>query len=223
MTKGLQQIQFLCFAIICKRMYLNSVLIGSPHLISKKIGISDYQTRKFINYGLKNGLISKNNGYFSIAKYDLILESIEAVKIKKQFTFYKEGNFSELVEKNLFAIASINFNQQLFKIKKAETLKIIKYKLATGFKGITRKEYNFYNKNKSCVQGENFIITGQKALCKLLKVSQGYSSYLLTKWAKIGLIFRTIQYSKYFDPNNSVVLRLDNNMICLGSKIVIIP
>lgn len=225
MTRGLIQVKFLCFAIIAKQKFVNSILLGSSHAISLKIGLSDHQTRKFINYGISNGLISKTNYGYRLSGYSKIIDNIDAVTHKRHTSFYKEGNFNELVKKNLFAVASVKFKQQQYKIDRFKSIEIIKQKIATGHKGITRKEYDFYKKNKNSVQGESFIVTGQKSISKMLNISQGYADKLLSEWGKLKLIFRTIMYSKYFDPFNedNPLLNLDNKMVCLGSKIILIP
>lgn len=226
MTKGLSQVQFLCFAIIAKSKYRNSIILGSLNQVSKKLGVTDYITRKQINYGLNNGLIVKTKGGFKVVKYKTILESIDTIKHIKHIKLFKEGNFAELVEKNLYAIARVNFNQQLFKGKQSETIKELRKLVTeeTEMKGkFTKKEYDLFKKSKQRVLGENYIVTGQKHLCKLLNISQGLASKLLSRWSELKLIFRTIIYTQFFDNNNTnYSLHLNKPMICLGSKIGLI-
>jgi hypothetical protein len=227
MTKGLQQIHFLCFAIKAKQAFKNSVLIGSLNQISLKVGVSDFVTRKQINYGLKNGLIVKSNNRYTLAKYNTILNSLQIVTHTKHLSLFKEGNFKELVEKNLFAVAKINFIQQLYKGKQSETIKRIN-KLVTEITGVkgkfSKRDYSLLTKSKGRVLGENYIVSGQKHLCKLLNISQGLASTLLDKWAKMGLIFRTIIYSSFFDKNEiNYSLNTSIPKICIGSKLVLLP
>ncbi len=225
MTKGLQQIQFLCFAIICKRQYINSVVLGSINQISIKIGVTDYQIRKQINYGLKNGLITQNKGGYIFAKYSTIIEHIEAVGNAKHYDFYKEGNYSELVEKNLFIIALNNFKTQQFRAKQTIRLKQLNSlaTVPTEVKGqFSKSDYSLYLKNKNRVLGADYIVTGQKHLSKILKVSQGLANKLLNRWAELGLFFRTIIYLSFFDKNEyNYSLNMAIPKICIGSKIVL--
>jgi len=226
MTKGLSQVQFLCFAIIVKRNYCNSIILGSLNQISNKLGVTDYITRKQINYGLKNGLIAKIKGGYKVQKYKSILEHLDAITHIKHIKLFKEGNFAELVEKNLYAIARVNFNQQLFRGKQSETIKELRKLVTeeTEIKGqFNKKDYDLYKKSKQRVLGENYIVTGQKHLCKLLNISQGLASKLLSRWSELRLIFRTIIYTPFFDSNDTnYSLNLNKPMICLGSKIGLI-
>lgn len=226
MTKGLLQVQFLCFAIIAKSKYRNSIILGSLNQISKKLEVSDYITRKQINYGLKNGLIIETKGGYKVVKYKTILDSIDTIKHVKHIKLFKEGNFAELVEKNLFAIARINFNQQLFRGKQSATIKELRKLVTekTEIKGrFSKKEYDLYNKSKNRVLGENYIVTGQKHLCKLLNISQGLASKLLSRWSELKLIFRTIIYTPFFDKNDTnYSLKCKVPMICLGTRVGLI-
>lgn len=226
MTKGLIQANFLSFAIKVKAKYRNSVILGSINQISKKLEVSDYITRKQINYGLKNGLIVKIKGGYQVAKYKDVLNSIDSIKHIKHIKLFKEGTFSELVEKNLYAIARVNFNQQLFRGKQSATIKELRKLVTeeTEMKGqFSKKEYDLYNKSKHRVLGENYIVTGQKHLSKLLNISQGLACKLLSRWSELRLIFRTIIYTPYFDRNNTTYsLNFKVPMICIGTKVGLI-
>jgi hypothetical protein len=112
-------------------------------------------------------------------------------------------------------------------LKSFEKIREIR-KLATVESGLTnqfsKKDYNLYKASKNRVLGENFIVTGQKHLSKLLFISQGQANNLLNIWANMGLIYRTIMYSSAFDKNEyNYSLSLNKPMICLGSKIVLNP
>lgn len=225
MTKGLLQMNFFSFAIKCKVKYRNSILLGSINQISQKIGVTDYQTRKQINYGLKNGLIVKINGGYKLAKYSKIIESIESITDAKHMHFYKEGSLKELTDKNLFVIMRNNFKQQEFRANQSERLKQLKI-LTTAKTQVnnlfSKKDYTFFQKNKNRVLGENYIVTGQKHIAKHLKISQGLASLLLRKWSEMKLFFRTIIYTTFFDKN-SVDYSLHTSIprICKGSKITL--
>lgn len=226
MTKGLQQIQFLNFAILCKELYRNSVVLGSINQISHKLNLSDHQTRKQVAYGLRNKLIFKIKRGYIFSKYSNIINNIDAVKVAKHYHFYKKGTFKELTEYNLFVIAKQNFIQQQFRGNQSETIRKVK-KLATAKTErkdlFTKKEYSIYQKGLNRVLGENFIVTGQKHLCKLLNISQGLAARLLSLWANQKLFFRTIMYSSFFDKNNfNYSLNTAIPKICIGSKISLI-
>lgn len=218
MTKGLQRINFLNFAITAKRQYVNSVLLGSKHAISLKLNISDYQCRTLINYGLKNGLIREIKGGYVFEEYDTIIKHIGLENIKR-YSFCKFGNLKQLFERNTYVIARANYKQQAFIIKQKTKYLTIKNKIETG-KYITRTEYRFFN-NK-CVQSVNkSIVTGQKHISKLLGLSQGLSYKLLLKWVELKFITRKIAFSKNFDRfEDNRLLRLEiGNFICDGSVI----
>jgi hypothetical protein len=221
MSKGLQRINFLNFAILVKRQYANSVVLGSKHSISLKVGVSDYQCRTFINYGLKNGLIKEINGGYKLTSYDNIIEHLNIGSIKK-YSFYKFGTFEQLKDVNLYVIARANFKQQEFNIKQKTKYLTIKKRIETG-KYITKAEYRFYN--KKCVQSVNkIIVTGQKHISKLLQVSQGMAYRLMLKWVELGFIQRKVSFSKNFDRfDDNRLLRLSiGNYICDGSIIKVL-
>lgn len=225
MTKGLEQMNFFSFVIKCKEKYSNSVILGSPNQISLKIGATDYQTRKQLNYGLKKGLIQKTNKGYILAKYTDILEHIDSIISHKHLHFYKKGTIKELTEKNLFVIMKNNFIQQQFRIKNTIRLKQLK-SLATVKTEVnnlfSKRDYTFLQKNKHRVLGDDYIVTGQKHISKKLNISQGLASLLLDKWSKMGLFYRTLIYTTHFDKN-SVDYSLNTSIprICKGSKIIL--
>lgn len=202
-----------------KRHYVNSVILGSKHTISKKLGMSDYMCRSLLNYGLKNSLIREiKNGYL-FEKYDTIISHLGLDNIKK-YSFVKYGNLEQLLEVNSYIIARANFKQQEFNIKQKTKYFAIKKKIETG-QYIKKSEYRIFT--KKCVQSVNkSIVTGQKHLSKILGVSQGSAYNLMLKWVKNGFITRELSFSKNFDrfEDNPKLLRLAiGNFICDGSII----
>lgn len=224
MTKGLQQIQFLCFAIICKRQYVNSVVLGSINQISIKVGVTDYQTRKQINYGLKNGLITKVKGGYLMPSYKNLLEHLNLSFDSKHMFIVRFGNFNELVERNLYSIARNNFKQQQFNIKRNDKLRLIYNKIETDYH-INKKDLKTFKQyfTKSVLSSEKSIVTGQKAIARILGISQTYANQLLKRWNDLFLIKREIVFSKDFNryEDSNRLLRLEiGNYICLGSKVL---
>jgi len=215
----LDKINFVSFTFTAKRQYVNSVLIGSKHEISKKLKISDYKARKLINYGINHNLIEVTPNGFKIAPYSKILAILGLENIK-QYSFCKFGNLSELVERNLYIIARANYKRQEFKIKQKTKYFKIKNKIETG-QYIRKAEYRFYNNNLSVQSVNKSIVTGQKHISKLLGVSQGMAYKLLVKWAKLKFIERKVSFSKNFDRfEDNRLLRLEiGNFICDGSVI----
>ncbi len=218
----LEKINFIAFTFTAKRQYVNSVLIGSKHEISKKLKISDYKTRKLINYGINQKLIDVTPKGFKIAPYTKILAHLGIDNIK-QYSFCKFGSFEQLIERNLYIIARANYKQQAFKIKQKTKYFTIKNKIETG-QYIKKADYRFYN-NFKCVQSVNkSIVTGQKHISKLLGVSQGYAYKLMLKWVNLGFIERKVSFSKNFDRfEDNRLLRLEiGNFICDGSMIKVL-
>lgn len=208
-----------------KRHYSNSVILGSKHEISKKLGLSDHICRSLINYGLKNNLIKEiDNGYI-FSKYDIIIShlGIDESNINK-YSFVKFGNLDQLMEVNSYVIARVNFKQQEFNIKQKTKYFSIKKRIETG-KYIKKAEYRFYNKLK-CVQSVNkSIVTGQKHIAKILNTSQGTAYNLMLKWVNRGFIKREVGFSKLFDrfEDNQRLLRLAiGNFICDGSVVKLV-
>lgn len=189
---GITQIKFLAFSIICKRRYINSVLIGSPAAIAKKIGISEYITRTYLNYGLKNGLIQKNKNY-TLSSYHKIISHLDVIEKIKHYKFKKEGTFKELIEEILFTIVHVNFKQQKYNIDRYQKYLNL---LQTGIQ--TKSERNLFRRmHKKYGAGKKFlnkIVTGQKHLSNLLGVSQRTANDLLNKWHEEKRIFRLKAY-----------------------------
>lgn len=203
---------------MAKRQYVNSVVLGSLNQISKKLNISDYLCRTYVNYGLKNGLIVKIKGGYIFAKYEEVFKHI-GLENPKIYSFCKFGNFQQLLERNTYAIARANFKQQEFIIKQKTKYLTIKNKIETG-KYIKKADYRFFN--SKCVQSVNkSIVTGQKHLSNLLGLSQGKAYKLLIKWVELGFITRKVSFSKNFDRfEDNRLLRLEiGNFICDGSVI----
>lgn len=222
MTKGLEQIKFLCFCIMVKRRYINSVILGSLNQISIKVGISDYQTRKFINYGLKNGLISKTKGGFKVSSYKEQLKALNLTFDSKYLFLMRFGSFNELVERNLYLIARNNFKQQAFNIKKNNRLTIIKRKIETDYY-ISKRDLKFYYAHftKSVLSSKKIIVTGQKKISQILGVSKSFALFLLKRWNELKFIKREVSFSKSFDRfEDNNILRLEiGNFKCDGSVI----
>lgn len=223
MHQGLEKVKFFCFCILLKRRYENSIVFGSPIQIAKKAGISEYHTRKFINYGIKHNLIVKSDRAYKIASYNSLLGFLELNFDPKHLFIMRFGNFDQLVERNLYLIARNNFKQQSFNIKKTDKLLLIKKKLETDYV-ITKAELRFYrrNFNNGVLNSKKTIVTGRKKISQLLNISQSYANSLLKRWSELKFIEREISFSKQFDrfEDNVRLLRLEiGNYICDGSVI----
>lgn len=218
MTKHYELFKFFNFCILIKRQYVNSIVLGTPNEISNKINTSYYLTRKYLNYGLKNGLITKTSSGYRVASYNKLIESLGLSSKIENYSFYKVGNLQELIIKNSFVIALHNFKAQEFKIKQKKDILSIRKRIATG-QVITRKEYN--KSNKECANLKDSIVTGQKHLKKILGFSQQTCYELLKIWSNIGLITRKVVYSTKIDPfyDNYVLNMTNGKMIVLGSKV----
>lgn len=205
-----------------KRRYINSVILGSINQISIKVGISDYQTRKFINYGLKNGLISKTKGGFIVSSYKEQLKALNLTFDSKYLFVIRFGNFNELVERNLYLIARNNFKQQSFNIKKNNRLTTIKIKIETDYY-ISKRDLKFYYAHftKSVLSSKKIIVTGQKKISQILGVSKSFALFLLKRWNDLKFIKREVSFSKSFDRfEDNNILRLEiGNFKCDGSVI----
>lgn len=222
MTKRYELFKFFNFAILIKRQYNNSVILGSYNELSKKLNLSYYLTKRYINFGLKIGLIHKLPNGFKIASYDNLITKLGLADKIENYSFYKIGNLQELIIKNSFIIALHNFKAQEFKIKEKKKILSIKNRIATGQR-ISKADYS--KSKKECANFLSSIVTGQKHLNKILGFSQNTCFNLLKIWHSFGFISRKVVYSNNIDPfNTSYILRLDKgNHISLGSKIVLNP
>lgn len=202
------------------------MLIGSSHSISKKIGVTDHQCRTYIKYGLKNNLIFKTSNGYQLSKYkDLILNiSVINEKAVKYYKFNKVGNFQEIENNILFQIAKQNFNNQLFYIKRRKDLRFYEALIKTE-KRVTKKQYNFYTKNKMCLSKNNIdsIVTGQKHLAKILGVSTKLANELLKHWHELKLIIRNVIYKPFQTYLDNIPLRMDIGLMkCYGSRVTLL-
>lgn len=226
---GITQIKFLAFSIICKRRFTNSTLIGSPAEISKKIGISEHLTRTYLNYGLKNSLISSKGNVYVFKKYKDIIGHVDVIDGLKPYRFKKEGTFRELVEEILFTIAQVNFKRQKYNIDRYK-----KYlELLNQTEILIKKEaYLLKRLHKKYGAGKRFInkvITGQKHLSKILGVSQRIANSLLIKWHNEKRLIRVKVYEFLSTPDRfthyainerSYVLKMTGGYYrCKGSEI----
>lgn len=220
MTKKYELLKFFCFCILIKRQYVNSIILGTCNEISHKINTSYYLTKKYLNYGLKNGLIVKTKKGYKVASYNKLIQALGLPAKIENYSFSKEGNLQELIIKNSFVIALHNFKAQEFKIKEKKNILSIRNKIATG-QVISKKEYN--KRNKTCANLNESIVTGQKHLSKILGFSQNTSYNLLKIWDSVGYITREVVFSKKVDPfYNDYLLNMNlGKMIVLGSKISI--
>ena len=217
MTKNYELFKFFNFCILIKRQYSNSIILGSKNEISNKINHSYYLTSKSLSYGLKIGLIKEIKGGFKVASYNDLIKALDLQGKIENYSFFKVGNYQELIIKNAFVIALQNFKAQEFKIKQKKNILSIRKRIATGQR-ITKKQYN-QSKNE-CANLKQSIVTGQKHLQNILGFSQQTCYNLLKIWADFGLITRKVVYSKNIDPfydNCNYLLKV------LGSKITINP
>ncbi len=215
----LEKVKFVSFAIIAKRKYVNSVLVGSKHEISNKLNISDYHARKLINYGIKHRLIEVLPNGFQIAPYSELITHLQLPFDNKHLSLHRFGSFEDLVKINLYKIFRNNLITQEFNIKKAQKLETIKQLLESD-KTLTKVQYNFYNKNKTTALRKKNIVTGQKHISKILQISQGFAYSLMNEWSKMRLFFIETIYTNKFEYFSKNVLKLEVGLsVCLGTRI----
>lgn len=200
------------------------MLIGTPQSIAKKLNLSDYLTRTYLNYGLKNGLIYKSKENYILTGYEKIIDHIRVITYKKYYHFKKTGTFKELIDDILLTIAKVNFKRQKYHIDQRTKLK--RNYLRTVKRQQIENEYSRVGR-----ENINSIVTGQKHLAKVLGISSKKANNLLIEWdmsRKIvrRKIFQTISsvknkaFYKNITNNYGYCLNYRGYSICKGSAVV---
>ena len=212
-------------SILAKRQHKNSVLIGSSHHLSKKLGISYHTFRKVIRYGQSKNLIYKTPDGYMVPKYqDLIFLLGFDKKNQRGFKLPKKGSFDQLQFKIYYSIVNANFNQQEYQYNKNRNIINIQRKAETEKGRISKSEMKVWQKYRSTrVQANSSIVTGRFHLSNLLNLSPAYCASLLKIWEKMKLIRTRKVFSSDFGDiykfSERIIFINDIKMVCLGTKV----
>lgn len=238
----LESIKFLTFCIKAKTAYTNSILIGSKHIIAKKIGVSDYICRTYLNFGIKHGLIKRlSKNKYQIAKYSKLIRDINMVDPTecRFIRLHKDGSFNDITSKNLFAFFGFHLKAQEWMIKRKNHYnRLFEKTVSTGksesmrrgeVKAFCRLRKEFGAKRK--IRVNNYLMSGLNHLSHKLGVSVGKAHTLFKEWQGMGLIKRNIIIKDfneslfkdpYFSRPKNLVYINDGYKLILGSKITLL-